>query len=89
MKSRFVWPLSAALLLAAAGAVSAAETQPQPQDQQQSQGQATMMQNADTSAQTGSDTSFGGVGDTRSASGGVKSRGCTPKSQCDIFFGGE
>lgn len=85
MKSRFVLPIAGALLLAAAGAVSAAETQ-QPQDPQ-TQGQAQMMQNANTSAQSSTDTSYGGVPDTRSTAGGMRTHTCSSRPQCDIFFG--
>jgi len=82
MKSRLVLPIAGALLLAAAGAVSAAELQP---EDQQTPGQAKMMQNANMSAQSSSDTSYGGVPDTRGATGGART--CTPWPHCDIFFG--
>ncbi|QCP52403.1 hypothetical protein FAZ95_24825 [Trinickia violacea] len=85
MKSRFVLPIAGALLLAAAGAASAADMQPA---DQQSQGQAQMMQNADTSAQSSTDTAYGGVSDTRSAAGGMRTNTtCLSRPQCDIFFG--
>lgn len=84
MKSRFVLSIAGALLLAAAGAVSAAEVQP---ENQQTQGQAQMMQNANTSAQSSTDTSYGGVSDTRGAAGGMRVQTCSSRPQCDIFFG--
>ncbi|WP_207004820.1 hypothetical protein [Trinickia mobilis] len=84
MKSRLVLPIAGALLLAAAGAVSAAETQP---ENQQTPGQAAMMKNADTSAQSSTDTAYGGVSDMRGASGGMRVHACPSRPQCDIFFG--
>jgi len=84
MKSRFVLPIAGALLLAAAGAASAAEMQP---EDQQSQGRAQMMQDANMSAQSSTDTSYGGVSDTRGAAGAMRMQACQSRPQCDIFFG--
>jgi hypothetical protein len=84
MKSRLLLPTAALLLLGAAGTVSAADM---PQQDDSSSGQATMMQNANTSAQSSTDMSYGGVSDTHSAAG-WRTRTCTPpRPQCDIFFG--
>jgi type II secretory pathway pseudopilin PulG len=84
MKSRFVLAIAGALLLAAAGAASAAQMQT---EDQQSSGQAWMMRNANQSAQSSTDTSYGGAPDTSGASGGMRVHACPSRPQCDIFFG--
>jgi hypothetical protein len=84
MKTLIVWPATGALLLATTSVVRA-EAMEQPPEQ--TSGQWTLMQNANMSAQSDTDMSYGGVPDTRSASGGKSSRICTFRPRCDIFFG--
>ena len=85
MKLRLVVPVVSALMMAATGVAYAADMQQQ--DTQQSTGQATMQDNANASAQSTTDMSYGGVADTRGAAGMARARGCAGPSQCDVFFG--
>jgi threonine efflux protein len=50
-------------------------------------GTAVAQRNADAPAQPGTDTSYGGVPDTRSEAGGSRSSSCTLRPRCDVFFG--
>jgi hypothetical protein len=83
MNSRLILAAGAACLFAVAGMVHA---QGAPQGAQPST-QPAMQQNAEVPAQPGADTSSGGVPDTRSAAGSIRSVPCTPRPQCDIYFG--
>jgi hypothetical protein len=83
MKSRLVLPAVGAVLLVAAGVATAQETQQYAQPSPQ----ATTQENTSASPQSGTDTSYGGVRDTRSASGVARTRPCAPEPQCNIFFG--
>jgi hypothetical protein len=46
-----------------------------------------MQQDANTSAQSSTDTSYGGMPDTHSVTSGPRTRHCATGPQCDIFFG--
>ena len=83
MNSRLILAAGAACLFAVAGM---ARSQGAPQGAQSST-QPAMQQNAETPAQPGTDTSYGGAPATRSAAGGIHSSSCTPRPQCDVFFG--
>lgn len=83
MKSRLAFAVSSVFLLVVAGTANAQQTQ----QAQQPSGQATMQQDANTSAQSSTDTSYGGMPDTRSAKSSMRTRNCTTGPQCDIFFG--
>jgi hypothetical protein len=83
MNSRLILAAGAACLFAVAGW---AHAQNAPQGAQPS-AQPAMQQNAEAPAQPGADTSSGGVPGTRSAAGSMGSPSCTPRPQCDIFFG--
>jgi hypothetical protein len=84
MNSRLILAAGATCLFAVAGMVHA---QGAPQGAQPSSTQPAMQQNTDAAAQPSADKSSGGVPDTRSAAGSMRSPPCTPKAQCDIFFG--
>lgn len=83
MNSRLVLAAGAACLFAVAGTVHSQGTQ----QGAQTSAQPGMQQNANTPAQPVIDTSYGGTPATRSATGGIRSSSCTPKPQCDVFFG--
>ncbi|MGF6297602.1 MULTISPECIES: hypothetical protein [Paraburkholderia] len=82
MKSRLVLTAACSLLLVA-GVSNAVERQ---QDEQSS-AHATMKQNANESAQSSTDMSYGGVPDTRMEAGNTPTRACSARPQCNIFFG--
>lgn len=81
MKSGLMMTAAIALLLVAgmATAKEARDVRPYAHE--------TMQDTASASAQSSSDMSYGGVRDTRSASGGAHTRTCSTGPQCDIFFG--
>jgi hypothetical protein len=83
MDSRLILAAGAACLVAMAGTVHAqgASQQPTPS------AQPTMQQNAEAPAQAGADTSYGGTPSSRSAAGKMSPTTCTPRPQCDVFFG--
>lgn len=96
MKTCFLF-VGGALLVAMAGSATAQESQQDTQSQAQSQaqlqarpaGQAGVAHDANMSAQATSDTSYGGMPDTRSATSNMsRPRQCVGGSvQCDVFFG--
>lgn len=83
MNSRLIFAAGVACLVAMAGTVHAqgASQQATPSVQP------AMQQNAEASAQAGADTSYGGVSSTRSTAGKMSPATCTPRPQCDVFFG--
>jgi hypothetical protein len=83
MNSRLILAAGAACLFAVAGSAHSQGTQQGAQPSTQP----AMQQNADTPAQSVTDTSYGGAPATRSATGGVRSSSCSPRPQCDVFFG--
>jgi|GraSoi_2013_40cm_1033754.scaffolds.fasta_scaffold96916_2 hypothetical protein len=83
MKSSLMLSAIGACLFAVAGVTTAA----QPPQDAQSSGKAAMQENANMSAQSSTDMSYGGVADSRSTSGGMQPRKCSTGPQCDIFFG--
>ena len=83
MNSKLILAAGAACLFAAAGM---AQGQSAPQEATPS-AQPAMQQNATAPAQPGADTSYGGAADTRSAAGSMRPLACTPRPQCDVFFG--
>ena len=84
MKSAFALPAAGALFLLSAGCTSVQETR----QSVQPSARATMIENANASAQSSTDVSYGGVPDTRSAAGGTRSPSsptCTTRLKCDLF----
>jgi len=83
MNSRLILAAGGACLVAMAATVHAqgASQQPTPS------AQPAMQQNAEAPSQTGPDASYGGVPSTRSAAGKMSPATCTPRPQCDVFFG--
>jgi len=84
MKSAFVSTAAGAILLVSAGCTSVQETQ----QSGQPSARATMVENANASAQSSTDVSYGGVPDTRTATGGTRSPSsptCVTRLRCDLF----
>ena len=84
MNSAFVSTAAGAILLVSAGCVSVPETQ----QSAQLAARATMAQNANASAQSGTDVSYGGALETRSATGRIRSPSsptCATRIKCDLF----
>ena len=79
MKSAFVLTAAGAVLVVSAGCTSVQETQ----QSVQPSARATMVENANASAQSSTDMSYGGVPDTRSATGGTRSPTCATRLKCD------
>ncbi|AMH43019.1 MULTISPECIES: hypothetical protein [Burkholderiaceae] len=88
MKTRLFF-LSSALLIAMSGSAVAQDIQQYSRPQVRPSGQAGVLHDANTSAQATSDTSYGGMPDTRSATSSMsRPRQCVGGSvQCDVFFG--
>jgi len=87
MKSRLISAASIACLFAVAGTAHSQSLQQEARPSVQPAVQPAMQQNAEGPAQSGVDTSYGGVPTTRSATGGMRSMPCRSGAQCDIFFG--
>lgn len=87
MNLRLILAAGATCLFAAVGGVRAQDAPQGVQQEAQPSTQPAMQQNAQVPAQPAADTSSGVVPDTRSVAGGLRSPSCTPRSQCDIFFG--
>jgi hypothetical protein len=83
MKSRLIFAVSSAFLLVMAGTANSQQTQQEPQPP----GQATLQQGANVSAQSSTDTSHGGVPDTRSATSNPLTQRCLTGPQCDVLYG--
>ncbi len=84
MASALISAATGAILLASAGITNAQETQ----QSAQPSARATMVENANASAQSSTDVSFGGVPDTRSAAGGARSLSpptCPTRLKCELF----
>ncbi len=82
MKSAFVSTVTGAILLVSSGCTSVQEAQ----QSVQPPARATMIENANASAQSSTDVSYGGVPDTRSATGSKRSDSsltCANGVQCD------
>ena len=82
MKSAFALTAVGAALLVSAGCTSVQETQ----QSEQQPARATMVENANASAQSSTDVSYGGVPDTRSATESKRSDSsptCANAVQCD------
>jgi hypothetical protein len=84
MKTRLIFAACSACLLMLAGNANSQQTQQEPQ---QPAAQATLQQDANMSAQSSTDTSYGGMPDTRSATSSQRNRRCATGPNCDIFFG--
>jgi hypothetical protein len=85
MKSTFVFMVIGTVLLGSASFTNAQETQRTVDPS----ARARMVEDANMSAQSSADLSYGGVPDTRSAAGGAQtgpthSPLCASKAQCDI-----
>jgi hypothetical protein len=84
MKSAFVSTVTCAVLLVSAGCTSVQEAQ----QSAQPSARATMLENANASAQHSRDVSYKGVPDTRAATGGARSPSsstCATRLKCDLF----
>lgn len=84
MKSTFVLTAAGAILLVSADFAGAQEMQLSPLPS----ARATMVKDANESAQSSSDMSYGGAPDTRGATGVARSANaplCTNKLKCDLF----
>ncbi|WP_321818224.1 MULTISPECIES: hypothetical protein [unclassified Paraburkholderia] len=84
MKIRLAF-IAAILTVAAATAPGTAQSQSEPISQERAH--QTMTNDANASAQANTDMSYGGMPDTRSATGSRRSKACWPRSDCDIYFG--
>jgi outer membrane protein TolC len=84
MKSAFALTVAGAILVLSAGCTSVQEAQ----QSAQPSARATMLENANASAQHSRDVSYGGVPDTRTATGGARSPSsptCATRLKCDLF----
>ncbi|QGZ63152.1 hypothetical protein [Paraburkholderia acidisoli] len=87
MKTRLAWIAAGITIVAvcipamALASDDAATQAAQPRAQQR------MTDAANASAQATTDMSYGGTSDSRGASGYRVGKPCTPRAQCDIFFG--
>jgi hypothetical protein len=84
MKSAFVAAAAGATLLVSTGCMSVQEAQ----RSMQPSARGTMVENANASAQYSRDVSYGGVPDTRTASGSTRvpsSPTCATGPKCDLF----
>ncbi|POR52071.1 hypothetical protein B0G62_10539 [Paraburkholderia eburnea] len=84
MKIRLAF-LAAIVMVASATAPGTAQSKDEPVSQERAH--QTMTDDANASAQAGTDMSYGGMPDTRSASGHRVGKPCSPRSDCDIYFG--
>jgi len=80
MKSAYVLVAVGTIVLGSTSIATAQETQ----QNAQPSARARMAANADASAQSSTDVSYGGVPDTRSASGRMRSTTCATPDQCDL-----
>jgi hypothetical protein len=80
MKSAYVLAAFGAIMLGSTSIATAQETQ----QSAQPSARAKMAENANASAQSSTDVSYGGVPDTRSASGRMRSTTCATPDQCDL-----
>jgi hypothetical protein len=78
-----------AACIAAAAAGLPGTVHPKPPTPAQQQAHQSMLNDANTSAQAGTDMSYGGVSDTGSQSGGQMRTGkvCWPRPQCPVPAG--
>jgi hypothetical protein len=76
---------AAIVTVAAAVAPGTARAQERPVSQEQAR--QTMTNDANATAQASTDMSYGGLADTRSASGQRIGKPCLPHSECDVYFG--
>ena len=84
MKLASALTAAGAIFLVSAGCTSVQETQ----QSVQPSARATMVENANASAQSSTDVSYGGVPDTRTATGGARSTNaptCATRTQCNLF----
>ncbi|WP_322042106.1 hypothetical protein [Paraburkholderia sp. J67] len=84
MKIRLAF-ITAFVTLATATAPGTARATDDPMSQEH--GHQSMTNDANASAQANTDMSYGGMPDTRSASGHRIGKPCWPRSDCDIYFG--
>jgi hypothetical protein len=82
MKSPLFGTVSAAILLVSAGITNAQDIQPH----EQPSARATLQDDANASAQSGTDMSYGGIVATRSEAGApARPTQCTYARQCNLF----
>ena len=84
MKLASALTAAGAIFLVSAGCTSVQETQ----QSVQPSARATMVENANASAQSSTDVSYGGVPDTRTATGRSRSPSspaCATRFRCDLF----
>ncbi|NIE65706.1 hypothetical protein [Burkholderia sp. Ax-1719] len=84
MKIRLAF-IAAFVTVATATAPGTAQAKDEPISQERAH--QSMTNDANASAQAGTDMSYGGVPDTGSASGHRIGKSCWPRSDCDIYFG--
>jgi len=84
MKTRLAL-IAACVTVVAIAAPGTARTKDEPVSQERAHQM--MTNDADASAQAGTDMSYGGAPDTRSASGHRTGKMCWPRPDCDVFFG--
>ncbi|WP_322104208.1 hypothetical protein [Paraburkholderia sp. J41] len=88
MKTRLAW-IAACVTAVAAGMPATARASDDAPAQQGTQphSQQRMTDAANASAQATTDISYGGTVDSHGASGYRAGKPCTPRAQCDVFFG--
>jgi hypothetical protein len=91
MKSALI-PMAAGAVLLVSASLASAQQEQQPQQPQQAQQDAqpsarrTMVENANASAQSAADMSYGGVADTQSSIGGVtRPYVCPTSPRCNLY----
>lgn len=76
-----------AICVAAVAAVAPGTARAKDEPVSQERAHQTMTEDADASAQAGTDMSYGGTPETHSASGHRTGKMCWPRPDCDVFFG--
>jgi hypothetical protein len=83
MKTRLIFAASSVFMLVASGPANSQQAQQEPQPC----GEASMQQEAHRVAQAGTDTSLGGVPDTRTATASPLTERCLTGPQCNVLYG--
>lgn len=84
MKPALISTAAGAVLLVSASLTSAQQPQQQQQNVQPSARQA-MVENANASAQSNTDMSYGGVPDTQSSIGAIRPDLCPASPRCNLY----
>jgi hypothetical protein len=87
MKPALISTAAGAVLLVSASLTSAQQPQQQQQQQQNVQPSArqAMVENANASAQSNTDMSYGGVPDTQSSIGAIRPDLCPASPRCNLY----